>query len=74
LKSVFIPNSVTEIGNRAFYNMENSLTKVTIGQDVLLNSPWSYEYCFSRTFDEFYNNNNKLAGTYVKINNQWVKQ
>ncbi|MDR2499576.1 MAG: leucine-rich repeat domain-containing protein [Treponema sp.] len=59
LTSVTIPNSVTAIGMGAF--SRNQLTSVTIGANVSFMG-----FCFDSTFDAFYDQNNKKAGTYTR--------
>ena len=71
LKSVTIPNSVTTIEEAAFG--ENQLTSITIPSNVLLKS--NKFWCFSKGFDNCYEQNKKAGGTYIKdANNNWRKE
>ncbi|MCL2229652.1 MAG: leucine-rich repeat domain-containing protein [Treponema sp.] len=71
LESVTIPESVTLIGYHAF--ADNSLTEITIGQDVLLglDADLEFHFVFDETFDNFYNLSGMKAGTYVLKDGQW---
>ena len=48
LESIIIPDSVTTIGEAAFYEC-SSLTSVTIGDSVTTIGNWAFEYCSSLT-------------------------
>ena len=72
LIEVIIPDSVTSIGSRAF--SENQLTSITIGANVTLKTTNNAENSFDSDFDNFYNSDGKLAGTYVLDNGQWKKK
>ncbi len=48
LTSITIPNSVTEIGNYAFYNCSN-LRNITIGDNVTSIGSWTFDGCSSLT-------------------------
>ena len=67
LTSVFIPNGVTEIGFRAFY--ENPLTSIIIGANVELGGS-AFDYFFER----FYDAQGKKAGTYILRVREWSLQ
>jgi len=80
LTSVAIPDSVTYIAGGAFHS--NELISVTIGANVTLmyyNSMYGDEkhggsimyYAVGNGFDEFYNNNGRMAGRYILNNGQW---
>jgi len=71
LTSITIPNSVTSIDTGAF--SENQLISITIGANVRLAEKGS----FDGGFDDFYNKNGKLAGTYTRpsaSSNTWTRQ
>ncbi|WP_461256376.1 coiled-coil domain-containing protein [Treponema sp. R80B11-R83G3] len=62
--SVTIPRiiwgeTVTSIGDNAFANSQ--LTSITIGANIILGSP-----AIGSRFEDFYNHNGKLAGTYIR--------
>ena len=57
LSRVSIPNTVTRIDFSAFGN--NPLINVSIGANIQLNNSFPY------SFDNFYYNNGRLAGTYT---------
>ena len=65
LTSVVIPDSVTIIRQWAF--LENRLTSITIGANVQLSNGASFP-SFGHGFEDFYNNNDRLAGTYTRPN------
>jgi len=71
IESVTIPHSITLIGYHAF--LGNSLTSISIGQDVLLGikSELEFHFAFDEDFDNYYNNNYMKAGTYVFIDSKW---
>ena len=72
LTNVTIPNSVTSIGVGAFRN--NQLTSVTIGANVELGWwEWDeiYHPAFTDAFDNFYNAQERRAGTYTFSNGAW---
>jgi hypothetical protein len=58
LTQVTIPLSITTIGFEAF--ADNQLTRIVIGANVALNR------AFGSGFEDFYNNNDRLAGTYTR--------
>ena len=68
LTSIFIPNSVTTIGERAFAG-NTALSLITIGANVALSN--TGRNSFSYSFDQFYNNNGKKAGTYTCRYDRW---
>jgi hypothetical protein len=71
LTSATIPDSVTAIGSNAF-NLNQSLTSVTIGRDVYIED--MYSFYFGNFMDD-YNTGDKLAGTYILFNHEsWIKQ
>jgi hypothetical protein len=80
LTSVTIGTGVTYIGIDAF--TDNQLTSFTIGSNVALDSlvtgsgynRRTYVVFGGSSFDDFYNNNNKAAGTYTYANGNWRKQ
>jgi hypothetical protein len=89
LTQITIPNSVTYIGDRAFRGSgltkvtipdgveyigeeafsDNQLTAITIGANAALDSA-----SFGRYFGDFYDSNDKKAGTYTYSNGQWTWQ
>ena len=76
LTSITIPDSVTSIGVSAFER--NQLTSITIGANVTLQSSFSNSFghigAFDNGFDNAYNSNGRLAGTYTKNGNIWTIQ
>jgi hypothetical protein len=48
----------------------NELISVTIGANVVLSR--RYHSSFDGSFDDFYNDNGKKAGTYTYSNGQWA--
>jgi len=72
LTSVTIPESVELICHEAFIN--NPLTSITIGANVeigVIPGLGLTGICFSQGFDNAYNYNGKLAGTYTYNNGEW---
>ncbi|GHT65022.1 hypothetical protein FACS1894110_05940 [Spirochaetia bacterium] len=74
LTRVTIPNSVTSIGEWAFTSSlgdslmdRTSIDRIVIGSNVDID-----KYCgFLSDFAEYYNKNNKRAGTYIRNSGQW---
>jgi hypothetical protein len=79
LTGIVIPDSVKRIGYRAFF--ENPLKTITIGSNVELDElsgydtgnkeDWKYTAFEGTGFDEAYQENGRLAGTYNKANGIW---
>jgi hypothetical protein len=65
LTSIIIPDSVTSIGAGVF--SLNELSSITIGSNVSLNV-----YSFEHNFNDFYERNNKKAGTYRRNGDNWT--
>ena len=70
LTNIIIPESVIEIQQCAFW--ANPLGSITIGANVELNK--SYFEVFVYGFDDFYEINNKRAGTYINRIRGWSIQ
>ena len=74
LTSVNIPNSVTTIGSRAFRNDLESVTSILIGEDVITRQSLGVQgsdHSFGNGFDNFYRDNERLAGRYTFSNGSW---
>ena len=69
LTSIEIPDSVTEIDSRAFFN--NNLTSITIPVNVNITVSGK-DASFDDNFGEVYEENDKAAGTYIKVDDEWV--
>jgi len=72
LTSVTIPNSVTSIDESVF--LSNPLTSITIGANVNFEGKTS---AIESSFDRYYNNNGKKAGTYTRSSSSsstWTKK
>jgi hypothetical protein len=69
IDSIIIPDSVVSIKGNAFGS--TYLRRITIGENVALNVDGPDNGSFSQDFDEFYNNNGKMKGTYSFVGNLW---
>lgn len=70
LTEIELPNSLETIGKWAFRN-NNDLTKLVIGADVSVGNEAFHR---DNKFREFYENHGKLAGTYLFVDGEWVKE
>jgi hypothetical protein len=68
LTNVLIPDSVTSIGDGAFFDCE-SLTNVTIGDSVTSIGDWTFAFCSSLTGINFRGNPPTLGGNNVFYGN-----
>jgi hypothetical protein len=68
LTSITIPDSVTSIGNHAFY--ETNLRSVSIGANVSMDTSFTWR-SFNLNFGDAYTSNNSRAGTYTYDGNKW---
>jgi len=72
LTNIIIPDNVTRIFGGAF--LGNQLTSITIGDNVELADYFEHiglMPIFDDGFDNFYNTNERKAGTYIFYNGQW---
>jgi len=67
LACVFIPDSVVSIGIWAFY--ANQITSISIGENVEVG-----DNAFGSGFEQFYEANERRAGTYTLYNDHWAFQ
>jgi len=75
LTSVVIPNSVTSIGQLAFWN--NALTSITIESGVNIAGVSGGQHAMGThgaAFLTLYNSNGRLAGTYTWDGIRWTRQ
>jgi hypothetical protein len=70
LTSLTIPGGVEYIGREAF--AENQLTSITIEANVPLGTGGDGAPSFGNRFGNFYDGNDKKAGTYTYSNGQWA--
>ena len=69
ISDINIPYSVTHIGRLVFLN-GSSINTITIGGNVYLNTISFGTY--SGFFDDFYEENGKMAGTYRRSGDTWI--